>query len=730
MNSSSSVTIPEKYECPITGGLMKNPVIACVKKTGLFTTTRTTHTFEESAIREWRRLGNTTCPTCRNTLLSEFIPNDDLRESIEAFEARVKAGYTGPSASIPPSTVLVAPVAPVAPVASNSSSSSSSSSSGSKWAVKAERMSLNQVRVTLQSSVPDTEPLDVTVIFDSSGSMGTTVTINTPDGNVNMSMIWLAKHCVRCIARLLGSTARLSILNFNDTVTEILPLTRLTTGGIDEVDRCIRPIESGGTTDLFQALKRVKASSGRQITILLTDGQPNSVSGFPSFMEAVQAAQAKPWPVFQGTLHTIAFGNNLDSKLLQGLAAMSPGGRFFHSPSLNELGPVILGLIAAERVRATADGMLIATDPEIGRTQHIPIGPLYLGQERMHLLDDVAHLTLDGSPVEIGTGSLTIREDMIGLLQTCLALYETMQQKPAVVPAIERLLKDFHALYASSTDPATQAYMLDIHSKDASQGHLTLATKNMNTWGEPYFRAYLDGLIHRIPFNMMDPGLLGFLGTPMAEMRKTLQIDMLDVEAWPLVEWSVYGGTPNAAATAAAVTTYMTGGGGCFAPGTPISVPGGTKRIQDLKPGDTVVTPIGIATIRYVLQASTYDTTQPFCQITPGCLITEYHPYRHRITGKWRFPADDYPVLYLPIPTVFNLVLDQGHIVLVEGVECCTLAHGFKGFVIEHPFFGTDKVIEAMSGQPGFDKGLPVYQNMKAIRDTATKMIVNWTDAV
>ena len=129
---SSSVITPEKYECPITRALMKNPVIACVTKSGFFTTTRTTHTFEESAIREWRD-SVSTCPVCRNKLLSEFSPNDDLRESIEAFEARVKAGYTGPSASIAPvqkqaslTDEATDPVAPsvVAPAASNSSSSS------------------------------------------------------------------------------------------------------------------------------------------------------------------------------------------------------------------------------------------------------------------------------------------------------------------------------------------------------------------------------------------------------------------------------------------------------------------------------------------------------------------------------------------------------------------------------------------------------------------------------
>jgi hypothetical protein len=188
---------------------------------------------------------------------------------------------------------------------------------------------------------------------------------------------------------------------------------------------------------------------------------------------------------------------------------------------------------------------------------------------------------------------------------------------------------------------------------------------------------------------------------------------------------------PSAAATQAAVSTYMTGGGGCFAPNTYIAIPGGASiPIQNLKPGDLVATPAGPATVLLVLQASTHDATQTFCQVTPGLLITDYHPIRNPILGEWRFPNQDYPVLNLPIQTVYNLVLEQDHVVLVDGIECCTLAHGFKGPVIEHDFFGTHKVIEAMKRQPGYNEGRPVYQNMKAVRNSATNMIVDWIDQV
>ena len=732
MNTSSSsvvttaISVPDRYNCAITGDVMTMPVIACAEG----------HTFEMAAINEWRhsqRPNCHLCPTCRKPLLSTVIRNRDLQESIEGFLARVKAGYTGPSASVPPTTTTTAATT----TATASAASNSSAISKTEIRAKVARLPSGKVSVSLQSDSISSDPLYFTLLFDSSGSMGTTNTVKTADGDVNISMMWLAQHCGRCIACLPGETAYLSIINFNSVCTKILPYTRLTEDGIIAVDRSLKPLEAGGTTNLFQALKTVEAAPGRQVTILLTDGQPDAIPGYPNFLEGIKTAQGvKGWPVFASTLHTIAFGNQLNSKVLQGLAAMSPGGRFFHSPSQNEIAPVILGLVAAELVHVS-DGLDMVANFKNGTSARVKTGPLYSGQERILMLENVESVVIEGSMVPMASSAdagVTVRDDFMSLLSQCLAAYDQMGTKPTSVPEIERAMKAFHSRHSATA--AAKDFLLDIVSADPNQGQLVLASKNMNTWGEPYLRAYLDGLTHCMPFNMMDPGLLGFMSMPMAETRKTLQIKMLDVEPWPLMKASSYGGygsyvAPSAAATAAAVTTYMTGGGGCFAPGTPISIPGGlTKRIQDLKPGDLVMTPTGIATIRYVLQASTYDTTQPFCQITPGCLITEYHPIRNPITGKWRFPADDYPVLELPIPTVFNLVLDQGHIVLVEGIECCTLAHGFKGFVIGHPFFGTDRVIEAMSRQPGFDKGLPVYQNMKAIRDSATKMIVDWIDAV
>ena len=692
MNSSSSVvsgtaipaiTVPERYQCAITGDVMTMPVIACAEG----------HTFEMAAITEWRhsqRPNCHLCPSCRKPLLSTVIRNRDLQESIEGFQARVKAGYTGPSASIPPgvqqstkttntTTTTTTTTAATSNSSSSSSSSSSSAPASSNIITRAARLPNGKMCISLQPETSTPTPLYFTLVFDSSGSMGTTSTIKTADGDVNMSMMWLAKHCARCIARLPGETAYLSIINFNATSTKILPYTLLTETGIAAVDKGLKPLEAGGTTNLFQALKAVEAAPGRQITILLTDGQPDAIPGYSNFLDGIRAA-SKAWPVFASTLHTIAFGNQLNSKILQGLASMSNGGRFFHSPSQNEIAPVILGLVAAEMVRHS-DGVDMVVHLKNGTSARVNTGPLYSGQDRILSLENVESVLVEGSSVAISSAadiSLVIRDEFISMLSQCLTAYEQMGAKPSSVPEIERAMKAFHTRHCDT--PAAKDFLLDILSADPSQGQLVLASRFMNTWGEPYLRAYLDGLVHCMPFNMMDPGLLGFMGSTMGDRRKTLQVKMLDVEPWPLVEASSsyggyggYGGystpAPSAAATQAAVSTYMTGGGGCFAPNTYITIPGGASiPIQNLKKGDLVATPSGPATVLLVLQASTHDETQTFCQVNPGLLITDFHPIRNPITKEWRHPNQDYPVLNLPIKTVYNLVLDQDHIVLVDGI--------------------------------------------------------------
>jgi hypothetical protein len=62
----------------------------------------------------------------------------------------------------------------------------------------------------------------------------------------------------------------------------------------------------------------------------------------------------------------------------------------------------------------------------------------------------------------------------------------------------------------------------------------------------------------------------------------------------------------------------------------------------------------------------------------------------------------------------------------VDGNWCCTLAHGLQGPVIEHPFFGTEAVIDDLKLCPGWSVGRPAYTNLEVVRQDG--VIVHWID--
>jgi hypothetical protein len=70
-----------------------------------------------------------------------------------------------------------------------------------------------------------------------------------------------------------------------------------------------------------------------------------------------------------------------------------------------------------------------------------------------------------------------------------------------------------------------------------------------------------------------------------------------------------------------------------------------------------------------------------------GLLITNYHPIIEN--GEWRFPVDVKASEKVQIDKYYNFVLESGHTMNVNGIECVTLGHGFKGKVVEHDYLGT-----------------------------------------
>ena len=61
----------------------------------------------------------------------------------------------------------------------------------------------------------------------------------------------------------------------------------------------------------------------------------------------------------------------------------------------------------------------------------------------------------------------------------------------------------------------------------------------------------------------------------------------------------------------------------------------------------------------------------------------------------------------------------------VQGIECATLGHGLQGPVIEHPYFGTQRVIEDLKKFRGWASGrITLTPGSKVlVRDARTGLV-------
>jgi len=106
-----------------------------------------------------------------------------------------------------------------------------------------------------------------------------------------------------------------------------------------------------------------------------------------------------------------------------------------------------------------------------------------------------------------------------------------------------------------------------------------------------------------------------------------------------------------------------------------------------------------------------------------GILITPYHPiYMH---NRWLFPNSILPVKTAFIDTIYNIVVDNYHNIIINYVPVITLGHNLNANnITKHDYFGSTKVIDDLKNYDGFENGLIECNKMETIRDEETTQII------
>lgn len=285
-------------------------------------------------------------------------------------------------------------------------------------------------------------------------------------------------------------------------------------------------------------------------------------------------------------------------------------------------------------------------------------------------------------------------------------------------------------------------------------------------WGQHYLRSLLCAHRAQACNNFKDPGVLAYGGAHTRARRDVLN-HMCDTLPVPVPSINHHRFQGNVAMGTPLVSGrlfrhhFNNAAGGCFGAGGLVAMAdGSTKAVERLRKGDAVATSGGCGSAR-VRCVVTYPGAHLVRLPGSGLSITAWHPVRPAGAGSaWRFPADlllaagaqagsdggaggaaaavASPAAALPAQQqgagqeeaqrggggrVYNLVLDGGHVVVVDGVEAVTLGHGMEDDdVVRHPYFGTERVVRELQALPGWQRGWVDLQG-GLVRDTATSLV-------
>lgn len=135
------------------------------------------------------------------------------------------------------------------------------------------------------------------------------------------------------------------------------------------------------------------------------------------------------------------------------------------------------------------------------------------------------------------------------------------------------------------------------------------------------------------------------------------------------------------------------------------------KKVKDLNKGDilengSIVQCLIIMKINSILQVVEIN----------GIYYSLKHPIMYN--GNWTYPISIKKPKEVFIDYFYNLVLSKGYSVKINDIETITLGHCQVDGVAYHPYYGTEKVIQALKKYNQFNDGkILIEKKLKVERD-------------
>ncbi len=596
---------------------------------------------------------------------------------------------------------------------------------------------ITSVQITPPTTAPKQPSLFICVL-DVSGSMGTSAA-GTSAGDQSpdalFSRLDLVKHSMNTLIQGVEEDDYVAIIPFNGAAALSLPATKMTQSGRERATSTIGRMYAGGGTNIWAgleiAINQAAANKDKNpLILLLTDGEPNidPPRGLvPTIQQTLQSLG------LHVPIHTFGFGYDMNSRLINSISDATAATYAF-IPDCSMVGTVFINFIA-NALASIAHYMTLTTPDNTtfniygiqpGQTRTVFLPPLSTSEADQKFLLRLGTKAADGHIVSIRPETPEIKFAQNWLLAL-------VQANNAAAGGDLQKAREAIAALAAEAPPS---YKLDLSSPDDGAGQIGKALEKpewWQRWGRHYLPSVISAHRQQVCNNFKDKAIQSFGGQAFREHQARLEKLFLSIpppacSIQPIASRSYYG-SGSASATYSSVSSvdmnnYYNAGGGCFSGLNRVLTQSGEKVVKDVKKGDV---------LRTILPDGSESTGTVICSVVSkppggtmdlvtiaGLKITPWHPMK-MVAGEqtWHFPGDLAKAIGHradeAIDEVYTFVMDQGHVVVVEGFPVCTLGHGFKGAVIEHAYFGTQAIIDDLKQLDGWEDGRVLYNDLKKL---------------
>ena len=568
----------------------------------------------------------------------------------------------------------------------------------------------------------------------------------------------IVNHSAKTVVKTLDSHSRICIIKFDNVIDIVTPLMYATETNKLQIMTSINSIKPGGQTNIWGALeKALEILDGREdksrnsAILMLTDGIPN-VS--PAQGEVETLKRLRKTKNFTTPIYTFGFGYNLQTTLLYDLAKYSNGGNA-HIPDGNMIATVFCNFIATilctvvmnlqlhitpkQTNSASFNNLLVGDfaysyDP-INQKYIYDIGTVQVQQERNIVLNFEDKLDFDYYyTYAIGEKYYTssVHSVTADSVDHCVNnptmnshIYRSVSveyiRKMINSNRINNLLSteaNYNGLVklleenkCSHSQAFVNGLLKNIKGDFANIGQVKLAIdqKYFRRWGEFYLDQLSRSLNQQIKPNFKDEGCM--FGGEVFEALVDKSSDIFNSLEAPTPSLVVQQNSGNmfyrslnlAPQAPISMSCYNDPQGGCVDSYCKIAMFNGTsKLLKDIKKFDIIKSidennKIVGAKVLCVVETLIESGYRNYACIN-DVLITPWHPIKIGLHGKeetWCFPGELFSTYSYPSSSMITLVLENHHVMFINGLKCITLGHNFTNHSkLIHPYYGTNKVIE------------------------------------